>query len=236
MRRVAERTRIRAGSARHAVAQSFPGVLRVSRRDRTCWTIGPRRRKSMEGVIAQARAGDRLKAAMRFKGLRASTVRDQRPRPVDHDSRRTSLQRRTRMQPSRIFRVAVASTARDLVPLAPRRGSIRFAARALRNAFQSLAGETDRRWRSDYEERVFQLRIRDDGKGIEPKLITENRTRRTLRLARHARTRQAGRRQAGRFEWVDSVRRSNDHSRCVCIREGVRTPRWRSESLVDVRR
>src|SRR6185503_2381874 len=49
----------------------------------------------------------------------------------------------------------------------------KIAGEALRNAFQhSQAKQIDVEIR--YEERVFRLRVRDDGKGIEPKLIARS--------------------------------------------------------------
>src|SRR4030095_8129183 len=73
------------------------------------------------------------------------------------------------VQPPPEFRITVAGSPRDLVPLL-RDEIYKIAGEALRNAFQhSQAKQIDVEIR--YEERVFQLRIRDDGRGLEQKLI-----------------------------------------------------------------
>ena len=96
------------------------------------------------------------------------------------------------------FHVEVEGTPRDLHPIL-RDEIYRIAGEAMRNAFkhaQARRIEVEIR----YDERQFRLRVRDDGKGIDAKLLNETGTRRTLRHAGDARTRQAYGRQAGGVE------------------------------------
>ena len=70
------------------------------------------------------------------------------------------------------FRLGVEGTLQNLQPIV-RDEVYRVAGEALRNAFrhaQSRRIEVDMR----YGERRFRLRVRDDGKGIEPKLLNED--------------------------------------------------------------
>jgi signal transduction histidine kinase len=72
------------------------------------------------------------------------------------------------------FHLLVEGTARDLHPII-RDEVYRIAREALRNAFshaQARHIETE----ITYEERVFRLRFRDDGKGIPPDILDEGRS------------------------------------------------------------
>jgi signal transduction histidine kinase len=72
-------------------------------------------------------------------------------------------------QNAAVFRVEVEGTSRNLHPIM-RDEVYRIAAEALRNAFRHAQGrriEVELR----YDESQFQLRIRDDGKGIDPKVL-----------------------------------------------------------------
>jgi signal transduction histidine kinase len=70
---------------------------------------------------------------------------------------------------SATFRVSVEGIARDLHPIV-RDDIYRIAREALRNAFRHAQA---RKIEADitYGERLLRLRIRDDGKGIDPKLL-----------------------------------------------------------------
>jgi signal transduction histidine kinase len=69
------------------------------------------------------------------------------------------------------FRVHVEGTPRDLRPLL-RDEVYRIASEAMRNAFRHSRG---RRIEVDlhYDKRQFRLRVRDDGQGIDPKVLGE---------------------------------------------------------------
>jgi signal transduction histidine kinase len=69
------------------------------------------------------------------------------------------------------FHVVVEGTPRNLQPIL-RNEVFRIASEAVRNAFnhaQARRIEVEIR----YDERDFRLRVRDDGKGIDPKLLNE---------------------------------------------------------------
>jgi len=75
-------------------------------------------------------------------------------------------------QNSAVFRVEVQGTPRNLHPIL-RDEVYRIAAEALRNAFrhaQAQQIEVELR----YDERQLRLRVRDDGKGVDPKLLHED--------------------------------------------------------------
>ena len=71
------------------------------------------------------------------------------------------------------FELTVEGTSRDLHPII-RDELYRIAREALRNAF-SHAGASHIEAELIYAERLFRLRIRDDGKGIEPALVEDGR-------------------------------------------------------------
>ena len=74
-------------------------------------------------------------------------------------------------QNSAVFRVEVEGTPRDLHPIL-RDEVYRIAGEAMRNAFrhaQARQIEVEIR----YEERQLRLRVRDDGKGVDPKLLND---------------------------------------------------------------
>jgi signal transduction histidine kinase len=77
-------------------------------------------------------------------------------------------------QNSVLSRIDVQGTPRDLHPIV-RDEIYRIAGEALRNAFRHAQAhriEVEVR----YDERQFRLRVRDDGKGIDPKVLREGRT------------------------------------------------------------
>jgi signal transduction histidine kinase len=182
--RVAERTRI-ARDLHDTLLQSFQGVLMKFHAMTFMLNDRPEAQKVVEGVIAQARAAI-IEGRDAVQGLRASTV-------VTNDLAPSIKTLGDELAATHTcdFHVAVEGEPRNLVPLL-RDEVYKIASEALRNAFRhSQAKHIEVEIR--YEERVFRLRVRDDGKGIEPKLITGTGREETLRLARHARTRQAGR-------------------------------------------
>jgi signal transduction histidine kinase len=67
------------------------------------------------------------------------------------------------------FRVSIEGTVRDLLPLV-RDEVYRIASEALRNAFRHAGA----RWievEIHYDNREFRLQVRDNGKGIDPKIL-----------------------------------------------------------------
>lgn len=167
--RVAERTRI-ARDLHDTLLQSFQGILMKFHAVTYMMDDRPEAQKVMEGVIAQARAAI-VEGRDAVQGLRSSTVltNDLAPsiRILGDQLAATHA-----VQPAPEFRITVAGTPRDLVPLL-RDEIYKIAGEALRNAFRhSQAKQIEVEIR--YEERVFRLRIRDDGKGIEQKLISDS--------------------------------------------------------------
>jgi signal transduction histidine kinase len=71
------------------------------------------------------------------------------------------------------FRVHAEGTPRDLSPMI-RVEAYRIAAEALRNAIR-YAGARQIEVEIRYDERLFQLRVRDDGKGIDPGILEQGR-------------------------------------------------------------
>src|SRR5262249_9254168 len=69
------------------------------------------------------------------------------------------------------FRVQVEGTSRELAPLI-RDDVHRIAAEALRNAFRHAQAERIE-VEIHYDNRWFRLRVRDDGKGMDPKVLSE---------------------------------------------------------------
>jgi signal transduction histidine kinase len=76
---------------------------------------------------------------------------------------------------SATFRVSIEGMSRDLHPIL-RDDIYRIAREALRNAFRHAQASTIEA-EITYGERVLRLRIRDDGKGIDPKLLDAGRDR-----------------------------------------------------------
>jgi signal transduction histidine kinase len=75
----------------------------------------------------------------------------------------------TNAQPPPTFRVAVEGQPRDLHPIL-RDDIYKIAAEALRNAFRHAhAGQVEVEIR--YDDEQFRLRVRDDGKGIDPAVL-----------------------------------------------------------------
>ena len=161
--RVAERTRI-ARELHDTLLQSFHGLLL---RFQTVLYLLPDRpdeaKQKLESAIEQAAAAI-TEGRDAVQGLRASTLESNDLALAistlgEGLSTQCSGQRPT-------FRVAVEGEARDLHPIL-RDEIYKIAAEALRNAFQhSEARQIEAEIR--YDDEQFRLRLRDDGKGIDP--------------------------------------------------------------------
>jgi ligand-binding sensor domain-containing protein/signal transduction histidine kinase len=165
--RVNERTRI-ARDLHDTLLQSFQGLML---KFRVLAFLLPDRpteaRKMLEEVIEQARAAI-TEGRDAVHGLRSSMV-------VTNDVARAistlgeQLNAGQTGQQSPDFRVQIEGTPREIVPLL-RDDVYRIAGEALRNAFRhahSKQVEVEIR----YDQRQFRLRVRDDGKGIDPRVL-----------------------------------------------------------------
>ena len=166
--RVNERTRI-ARELHDTLLQSFHGLLLQFQ---TAAYLLPERpaeaRAQLDGAIVHA-AKAITEGRDAVQGLRASTRRTQRSRDRDPDPGRRSS-RATRARRSRpTFSVAVEGETRDLHPIV-RDEIYKIAAEALRNAFRHAhAGRVEVEIR--YDDEQFRLRVRDDGRGIDPEVL-----------------------------------------------------------------
>ena len=165
--RVGERTRI-ARELHDTLLQSFHGLLL---RFQTASYLLPDRpaeaKERLDGAIEQA-AKAITEGRDAVQGLRASTVERQRSRGRDQNLGRRARDRRERHPPP-AFRVGVEGQPRDLHPIL-RDEIYKIAAEALRNAFRhAQAGLVEVEIRYDDDE--FRLRVRDDGKGIDPAVL-----------------------------------------------------------------
>jgi signal transduction histidine kinase/ligand-binding sensor domain-containing protein len=166
--RVAERTRI-ARDLHDTLLQSFQGLLL---RFQTVHELLPQRPTDAKETLASAI--DRTAQAITegreaVQGLRASTVESN-----DLAMALTSLGEELAAEPgtdtSSGLRVQVEGTARTLHPIV-RDEIFRIAGEALRNAFRH-AGAKQIEVELRYDERQLRLRVRDDGKGIDLKILT----------------------------------------------------------------
>ncbi len=167
--RVSERTRI-ARDFHDTLLQSFQGVLLKFHAITYLFPDRPdEAKKTLESVIEQARQAI-VEGRDAVQGLRASTV-------ITNDLSRSikalgeELAADQSVQNSPDFLVTVDGEPRDLIPIV-RDEVYRIAGEALRNAFkhaQAKRIEVEIR----YEKRRLKLRIRDDGKGIDPKVLAE---------------------------------------------------------------
>ncbi len=165
--RVSERTRI-ARDLHDTLLQSFHGVLLHLQAVSNVLPSGEPKQKLDNTIDQAAQAITEGRDAV--QGLRASTV-------VTNDLARAistlgeELATNESKPNAAEFHVEVEGTSRDLHPVL-RDEVYRIAGEALRNAFRHAEArriEVDFR----YHEREFRLRIRDDGKGIDPKLLSE---------------------------------------------------------------
>jgi signal transduction histidine kinase len=167
--RVSERTRI-ARDLHDTLLQSFHGVLL---RFQGAYNLFPTRPDEAQKTLASAideAAQAITEGRYAIQGLRSSTV-------VTNDLARAistlgeELRTSETSQDSAVFHVEVGGTPRELHPIL-RDEVYRIAGEALRNAFQHAQAQRIEVeiW---YDERRFRLQVRDDGKGINPKLLNE---------------------------------------------------------------
>ena len=164
--RVQERTRI-ARDLHDTLLQSFHGLLMNLQ---TASRLLPRRpaeaQEKLERTIEQAEEAI-VEGRDAVQGLRASTVE------TNNHARAISalgeeFAKDSTSLPAPVFRVAVEGPSRDLHPIL-RDEIYRIAAEALRNAFrhaQAQQIEVEVR----YDTQHFRLRVRDDGRGFDPKV------------------------------------------------------------------
>jgi len=165
--RVGERTRI-ARELHDTLLQSFHGLLL---RFQTVSQLLPDRpveaKEKLDTAIEQA-ADAITEGRDAVQGLRASTVQSN-----DLALAISTLGEELAADPNNhrsAFRVAVEGAPRDLHPIL-RDEIYRIAAEALRNAFrhaQARQVEVEIR----YDDEQFRLRVRDDGKGIDPAILS----------------------------------------------------------------
>jgi len=161
--RVSERTRI-ARELHDTLLQSFHGLLL---RFQAALLLLPERpveaKERLETAIEQA-AGAITEGRDAVQGLRDSTV-EHNDLALAIRTLGEELAAASAAQPPQ-FRVAVEGEPRDLHPIL-RDDIYRIAAEALRNAFlHAEAKQIEVELR--YDDEQFRLRVRDDGKGIDP--------------------------------------------------------------------
>ncbi len=167
--RISERTRI-ARDLHDTLLQSFHGLLL---RFQTASDLFPTRpdeaKKTLDSAIDQA-AQAITEGRDAVEGLRSSTVLTNDLALAINTLAEELADGETNPNSSK-FHVGVEGIPRDLHPIL-RDEIYRIAGEALRNAFrhaQALRIEVEIR----YDERQFRLRVRDDGKGIDAKLLKE---------------------------------------------------------------
>ena len=172
--RVSERTRI-ARELHDTLLQTFQGVLMKFAAITYLLENYPEARKRLEGVCEEARKaiGEGRDVV---QGLRSSTV-------ITNDLARaiTTLGEALAAEPSSDpssdragqtcpeFHLLVEGKSRDLPPLV-RDEVYRIAGEALRNAFRHAQAKRIE-VKIHYDQRRLRLRVRDDGKGIDPQLL-----------------------------------------------------------------
>ncbi len=164
--RVRERTRI-ARDLHDTLLQSFQGVLL---RFHTVTYLLPDRpdeaRDTLESVIEQAREAI-TEGRDAVQGLRSLPVINDLARAISAIGEELAAEHAVENRPD--FTVDVAGTPRDLAPF-PRDEMYRIAIEAVRNAFRH-ANARRIEVEIHYDKRQFRLRVRDDGKGIDPKVL-----------------------------------------------------------------
>jgi signal transduction histidine kinase/ligand-binding sensor domain-containing protein len=165
--RVGERTRI-ARDLHDTLLQSFHGILLQFQ---TGINMLPERpgeaRKALEKAMHQAKHAI-VEGREAIQGLRSSVAE-----PNDLALAMRTLGEELAAKSNAVaFQVHVEGTPRDLHPIL-RDEVYRVAGEAMRNAFRHADAhriEVEIR----YHERQLRVRVRDDGKGIDPKLITDD--------------------------------------------------------------
>jgi signal transduction histidine kinase len=166
--RVSERTRI-ARELHDTMLQSFQAVLPLFQAGiNKLPEVAADARKILERAVD--RASDAIgEGRDAISGLRMSTV-EKNDLSAAIRTIAEELARGQDNQPSTPFQVLVEGTPRELHPIS-RDEVYRLATEALRNAFRHAAAknvEVEIR----YDEKYFRLRVRDDGKGIDPQIVS----------------------------------------------------------------
>src|SRR5262249_54682376 len=165
--RVAERTRI-ARDLHDTLLQSFQGVLLKFHAVGYMIRERPEEaEKTLQAVIDQARQAV-TEGRDAVQGLRSSTLAgNELARAISILGDELTNRQKDNHCPD--LRVQVEGTVRDLAPIV-RDDVYRIAGEAVRNAFlHAQAKEIEVEIR--YDERQLRVRIRDNGKGIDPKIL-----------------------------------------------------------------
>jgi signal transduction histidine kinase len=169
--RVTERTRI-ARELHDTLLQSFHGLLLQFR---AAYNLLPSRpteaRETLEGALDQARQAI-TEGRDAVQGLRESAI-EANDLAQALKTLSEELSRGETNQNSVLSRIDVQGAPRNLHPII-RDEVYRIAGEGLRNAFRHAQAhriEVELR----YDERQFRLRVRDDGKGIDPNVLSEGR-------------------------------------------------------------
>jgi signal transduction histidine kinase/ligand-binding sensor domain-containing protein len=167
--RVGERTRI-ARDLHDTLLQGFQGLLLRFQTARELLRTHPAEaEKALESAIDQT-AQVITEGRQAVQGLRASTVeRNDLARAITTLGEEIAAEASS--DTSVGLHVEVEGTARSLHPIV-RDEIYRIVGEALRNAFRH-AGAKQIEVELRYDERQLRLRIRDDGKGIDPKFLTD---------------------------------------------------------------
>jgi signal transduction histidine kinase len=162
--RVGERTRI-ARDLHDTLLQSFQGVL-LKFYAATFKVSDERARTELEGVIEQARSAI-AEGRDAVQGLRSSvTVTNDLALAMGKVGKELAAQDNGPQ-----FDLQVVGEPRELVPIV-RDEVYRIGCEALRNAFRHAQAKRIEA-EIQYEPRRLQLRVRDNGKGIDPKVLKE---------------------------------------------------------------
>jgi signal transduction histidine kinase len=168
--RVNERTRI-ARELHDTLLQSFHGLIL---RFQAATNLLPERpveaKQRFESAIDQA-AQAVTEGRDAVQGLRSSTV-ETNDLAMAISALREELQADGTIADSTLFRMAVEGTPRNLHPIL-RDEVYRIAGETLRNAFRH-AQARQIEVEIHYDARQFRLRVRDDGKGIDPEILGED--------------------------------------------------------------
>ena len=167
--RVNERTRI-ARELHDTLLQSFQASLLQMHTARTILSRWPEQAgptldeaiETAEGAIAEGRDA--------IHDLRSQRAHTNLAKLLTVTGQELAITQCTEGKKPAIFRAMVEGEKRNMKPLIQDE-AYRIARELLRNAFQHAdASEIEAEIR--YEDRLFRLRIRDNGKGIDPKILT----------------------------------------------------------------
>jgi signal transduction histidine kinase len=167
--RVGERTRV-ARDLHDTLLQSFHGLLLQFQTAYRLLPARPGEAKQTLGAAIDAAFGAITDARDAVQGLRASTVEGNDLAAAIKTLAEELASQQTARSPAAL-RVDVAGTSQKLHPIV-RDEVYRIAGEALRNAFRH-AGATRIEVDLCYDERQLGLRVRDDGKGIDPQFLRE---------------------------------------------------------------